>query len=227
MTEIQSCLFSMKDEKYRDFHSSLMPTVSKEKIIGVRTPLLRKYAAQLYKSGDFSSFINTLPHEYYEEYNLHAILINKTKDFDECINQLDRLLPFVDNWANCDIITPPSLKKNPDALLMKIKQWLASEHTYTVRYGVKCLMDNFLGESFSEDILHLVKNVNHDDYYVKMVQSWFFATALAKQYDKTLPLIENKAMPLWIHNKTIQKAVESYRITSGQKEYLKTLRVKQ
>lgn len=226
MTEIQSYLFSVRDEKYRDFHSALMPTVSKEKIIGVRTPLLRKYAAQLYKNKSFTSFINTLPHEYYEENNLHAILICKIKDFDECIYALDLFLPFVDNWASCDIISPPVLKKDHEALLRKIKQWLESDHTYTVRYGIKCLMDNFLSDNFSEDILALVCSVKHEDYYVRMVQAWFFATALAKQYKKTLPVIENKKLPLWVHNKTIQKAVESYRITSQQKEYLKTLKLR-
>lgn len=224
MTEIQTYLFSLRDEKYKLFQSALMPTVAENKVIGVRTPFIRKYASALYKNGKWSSFISSLPHEYYEEDNLHSVLICKIKDFDLCISELDRFLPFVDNWASCDIINPPVLKRNPEALLNKIRQWLKSGHTYTVRYGVKCLMDNFLGENFSEEILSLVKNINHEDYYVKMVQAWFFATALAKQYESTLPVIESKALPDWIHKKTIQKAVESYRISPEQKAYLKMLK---
>lgn len=227
MTEIQKELFLLKDEKYKDFHASLMPTADKNKIIGIRTPVLRKYAQELYKQKRWEEFINTLPHEYYEENNLHGILICKIKDFDRCINALDNFLPFIDNWASCDILSPKALRQNPVELLTKIRQWLNSDHAYTVRYGVKCLMDNFLGENFTDEVLQMVCSVTHDDYYVKMVQAWFFATALAKQYDSTLPCLTQKKLSPWVHNKTIQKAVESYRISNETKEELKKLKIKQ
>lgn len=226
MTELQKQLFELKDEKYREFHSKLMPTVSKEKIIGIRTPVLRKFAKEFFKNDSCENFIKTLPHEYYEENNLHGLYIQKIKDFDECLNALDEFLPLVDNWASCDLLNPPALRKNPEKLLSHIKVWLKNEHTYTVRYGVKCLMDNFLEINFTDEIPQLVCEVSHDDYYVKMVQAWFFATALAKQYDAVIPFIEQRKLPVWIHNKTIQKAIESYRISKDVKDKLKTMKIR-
>ncbi len=226
MTTLQKELFSLQDLSYRDFHAKLMPTVDKEKIIGIRTPVLRSFAKEFIKSNEAKAFMGELPHSYYEEDNLHGMLIQKTKDFDECITELDRFLPFIDNWATCDMMSPKVLKTEPDALIIKIKEWLKSDLTYTVRFAVKCLMDFYLDENFSEDILKLVAEVKHGDYYVKMVCAWFFATALAKQYESTLPYLTENRLDQWVHNKTIQKAVESYRISDETKIYLKTLKVK-
>ena len=227
MTDLQKELFELKDEKYREFHSKLMPTVSKEKIIGIRTPVLRKFAKDFIRDNRCKQFIKALPHEYYEENNLHGLYIQKIRDFDECLKALDEFLPFVDNWASCDLLNPPALKKNPEKLLCHIKIWLKSEHTYTVRYGVKCLMDNFLGSNFTDEIPRLVCEVKHEDYYVKMVQAWFFATALSKQYEAVLPYITEKRLSPWVHNKAIQKATESYRISDDIKSELKKLKIRQ
>lgn len=226
MTDLQKELFSIQDLSYRDFHAKLMPTVDKEKIIGIRTPLLRNFAKEFSKRDEAKSFMHNLPHRYYEEDNLHGMLIGKIKDFEECIKELDRFLPFVDNWATCDMLSPKVLKKSSNALMVKIKEWLKDEHTYTVRFAVKCLMDFYLDENFSEDILKLVAGVKHEDYYVKMMCSWFFATALAKQYESTLPYLTEKRLEKWVHNKTIQKAVESYRISDDTKAFLKGLKIK-
>lgn len=226
MTDLQKELFSLQDLSYRDFHSRLMPTVNKEKIIGIRTPVLRAFAKEFLKRNEATAFMGELPHSYYEEDNLHGMLIQKIKDFDECIIALDRFLPYVDNWATCDMMSPKVLKKEPDALLIKIKEWLSSGHTYTVRFGIKCLMDFYLDEKFSEDILKLVAGVKHEDYYVKMMCAWFFATALAKQYESTLPYLTENRLDQWVHNKTIQKSVESYRISDDTKNYLKGLKIK-
>lgn len=224
--EIQSELFLLQDLKYRDFHSKLMPTVDKEKIIGIRTPALRKYAKEIAGTKKAEALLCTLPHTYYEENNLHGFLIQKIKNFDECINELDRFLPFVDNWATCDMMSPKVLKKGPEKLMSKIKEWLKSEHTYTVRFAVKCLMDFYLDENFSEEVLVLAANIRHEDYYVKMVCAWFFATALSKRYESTLPYLTENKLDIWVHNKTIQKAVESYRISDDTKSYLKKLKRK-
>lgn len=223
---IQKELFLLQDKDYRDFNSKLIPTLEKEKIIGVRTPLLRKYAKDFAKSENTEAFLSALPHKYYEENNLHALLILRIKDFDRCVDAITRFLPYIDNWATCDMMSPKVLKKNPDALLNKIREWIESDRTYTVRYGIKCLMDFYLDENFSEEILFLVAEVSHEDYYVKMVQAWFFATALYKQYDATIPFIEKKRLSAWVHNKTIQKAIESYRIEDDAKTYLKQLKIK-
>ncbi len=225
MRNIKQDLLNMQDKKYKEFQLKLMPTVENERVIGIRTPVLRKYAAEIYKQGLHTEFMTQLPHEYYEENNLHGIFICKTHNFEKCIAELDRFLPYVDNWASCDILNPKVLQKNPKVLLKKIKQWLKSEHTYTVRYAIKCLMDNFLTEYFSDEILVLVSNVKHEDYYVKMMMAWFFATALAKQYDSTIIHLEEKRLPEWVHNKTIQKSIESYRISDEEKTYLRSLKL--
>lgn len=223
---VQARLFEMQDLVYRDFSGKLMPTVDKEKIIGVRTPQLRKFAKEFGKTNETKAFLEILPHKYYEEDNIHAFLIEQITDFDECISALDKFLPYVDNWGTCDTMTPKVFKKNTDRLLPKINEWLVSDYTYEVRFAIGMLMKLYLDEEFDENYLKLVASVKSQEYYINMMIAWYFATALAKQWDKTLPYIENKLLDKWTHNKTIQKAVESYRITKEQKEYLKTLKVK-
>ena len=219
-------LFEMHDLKYRDFSHSLMPTVDKEKVIGVRAPALRKLAKELSKDERSKNFMSSLPHVYYEENNLHAFLIEQIKDFDTAISEIDRFLPYVDNWATCDCMSPKAFKKDLDRLLTKIDQWLSSSHTYTVRYGICTLMRYYLDSRFSPDFLKKVAEIRSDEYYVKMMIAWYFATALAKQYDATLPYISEKKLDKWTHNKAIQKAIESYRVTDEHKAYLKTLKIK-
>ncbi len=211
----------MGEEEYREFSSKLMPTVEKSTVIGIRTPLLRKFAKEL---DDYNDFLQELPHEYYEENNLHAFLIEKEKDFEKCIERLNAFLPYVDNWATCDSMKPKVLKKEPEKLLKHIKKWLKSKDAYAVRYGINLLMSFYLDENFDRRYLTLVADVKSGEYYINMMRAWYFATALAKQYEETLPYIENKVLDVWTHNKTIQKAVESFRITKEQKEYLKTFK---
>ena len=218
---IQNALLSMGEEEYREFSSKLMPTVEKSKVIGIRTPLLRKFAKSL---DNYEDFLTELPHKYFEENNLHAFLIEREKDFEKCIEKLNVFLPYVDNWATCDSMKPKILKKEPEKLLEHIKIWLKSKDTYSVRYGINLLMSFYLDENFKRDYLMLVADIKSDEYYINMMRAWYFATALAKQYKQTLPYIENKVLDKWTHNKTIQKATESLRITKEQKEYLKTLK---
>ena len=227
--KVQKELFEMQDLKYRNFHSKLMPTVDKEKVIGVRIPQLRKYASSFLKLSsreEIEEFMQTLPHQYYEEDNLHAFIIEKIKDYEECIEALNAFLPYVDNWATCDMMSPKILAKRPDELILKVREWIASEKSYTVRYAVGTLMRYFLDERFDIEYLELAASVKSEEYYVNMMVAWYFATALAKQYEAVIPFIENNKLDKWIHNKTIQKAVESNRITAEQKNYLRTLRIK-
>ena len=212
----------MSEEKYRDFSAKLMPTIDKNTVLGIRIPILRKYAKSL---EDYDAFLNELPHKYFEENNLHAFLIEREKDFDKCIEKLNAFLPFVDNWATCDSMKPKVLKKEPEKLLTHIKRWIKSKDVYAVRYAINLLMSFYLDENLKEDYLKMVSDVKSDEYYINMMRAWYFATALAKQYKATLPFIENKTLDVWTHNKTIQKAIESYRITKEQKEYLRTLRI--
>ncbi len=221
---VQKDLMSLQDFGYREFQSKLMPTVNKEKIIGVRTPQLRKYANEFAKTEESKIFLEKLPHKYYEEDNLHGFLIEKIKDFDTCVEELDRFLPYVDNWATCDMMSPKVLKKNPEKLLESIGKWIQSENTYVVRYAIGCLMKYYLEDYFDLQYLEMAADVKSEEYYIKMMQAWYFATALAKQYDATITFLEEHRLELWVHNKTIQKAVESYRITPEQKMYLKTLK---
>ena len=221
MTEIQKDLYKMEDKKYCEFNSKLIPTVDKSRIIGIRIPCLRKYAKSL---ENYNGFFNELPHKYFEEDNLHAFLIEREKDFDECIRLLDNFLPYVDNWATCDSMKPAVLKKEPERLLEHIKKWIASEHIYAVRYGINLLMSFYLDEKFSPEYHGLVAAISSDEYYINMMRAWYFATALAKQYEYTLPYIEKNMLDLWTHNKTITKATESFRVGEEQKSYLKTLR---
>ena len=223
---VQRRLFELQDTEYRDFHAKLMPTVAKEKIIGIRTPVLRKFAKEYAKSEDAGEFLKVLPHDYYEENNLHGFLIEGMKDYEECVRALDTFLPYVDNWATCDLVSPKILKKHLPELLERIQIWLRSEHVYTVRFGVNMLMRFYLDEHFSPEYPKMVAEIRSEEYYVNMVIAWYFATALAKQYEAVISYIEQKRLSPWTHNKTIQKAVESYRITDEQKAYLKTLKIK-
>lgn len=218
-------LFEMQDPEYRDFHSRLMPTVDKETVIGIRVPDLRKLAKELKNTQTASEFLKELPHKYYEENNLHAFLIEEIKDFTECITELNRFLPFVDNWATCDMMRPKVFKKHLPELLCEIKKWLESDDTYTVRFGIECLMLYYLDEHFSVEFHEAVSKIRSDEYYIRMMQAWYFATALAKKYDETIVYLENKKLDADTHNKTIRKAIESYRITNEQKEYLRKLKL--
>jgi len=218
---IQKTLISMEEEEYREFISNLMPTVDKNKVIGIRIPILRKYAKDL---ENYEEFLSTLPHEYFEENNLHAFLIEREKDFDKCIEKIDAFLPYIDNWATCDSMKPKVLKKEPKKLLKHIRKWIKSKDVYAVRYAINLLMSFYLDEKFNEDHLVLVANIRSDKYYINMMRAWFFATALAKRYKETVVYIENNVLDTWTHNKTIQKAIESLRISKDQKQYLKTFK---
>ena len=224
--EIRKELFRQQDTKYRDFQSKLMPTVAPETAIGVRTPALRKYAKALAKRAEISEFLNELPHQYFDENQLHAFIISEIKDYDKCMEEVKKFLPYVDNWATCDQLSPKTFKKHKTELLEEIKIWIDSDHTYTIRFGIGMLMQHFLDEDFDPVYPEMVSKLRSDEYYVNMMIAWYFATALAKQYETVLPYIEKQKLDSWIHNKTIQKSVESYRITPEQKEYLKSLKVR-
>ncbi len=217
-------LFKLQDTEYKSFHSKLIPDIDPDTIIGIRVPVLRKLAKSIKNDAQIEKFKKDLPHKYYEENNLHAFLICETRDFDLCIEELDRFLPYVDNWATCDSIRPVCFKSNKDKLLKYINIWIKSENTFTVRFAIEMLMIHFLDACFFDDFHELVLNVRSDEYYVKMMIAWYFATALAKQWDATIKILEHKNLSEWIYNKTIQKAVESYRITDKQKEYLRSLK---
>ena len=223
---IEETLFSLSDDQYREFNASLIPTVDKSLIIGVRTPVLRKFSKELINSEQSAFFLDALPHRYYEENNLHAMLIMHIKNYDEVISRIDAFLPYIDNWATCDMLSPKIFKKYTDKLIFKITDWISSKHTYTIRFGVKMLMDFFLDEEFSIKHLELVANIRSEEYYVKMAVAWYFATALAKQYESTLPYLQNLRLDKWTHNKAIQKSIESYRISDECKEHLRKLRIK-
>ena len=224
--KVQKQLMAMQDLKYRDFQCKLMPTVASYTVIGVRTPELRKFAKEFSKKPDVDEFLKILPDKYYEENNLHGFLIETIKDYDRVITELDAFLPYVDNWATCDLMRPKIFQKHLEELLGKIKEWINDDHTYTIRFGIEMLMSFYLDEQFCPEFLELVSYVQSEEYYVNMMVAWYFATALAKQYDDTLPYIEQHRLSKWTHNKAIQKAVESYRISDGQKTYLRTLKVK-
>ena len=226
MTEIQKRLFEMQDLKYRDFHSRLMPNIDKERIIGIRTPQLRKFAAEYAKTDKSKEFIKALPHKYYEENNLHAMIIERIRDYDTAMTETERFLPFIDNWATCDMFKPKIFNRNKDKLIDKIYEWIKSDRVYTVRYAIGMLMSFFLDDDFKPMYLDTVAAVKSDEYYINMMIAWYFATALAKQYDEALKIIKEHRLDKWTHNKTIQKAVESNRILKEQKDYLKTLKIK-
>jgi len=222
---IISKLFALQDQAYADFQSKLLPTVQRETIIGVRTPDLRKMAKQICKTPVAQEFLHSLPHRYFDENQLHAFILSEEKDFDRCLEELELFLPYVDNWATCDQLSPKCFKKYPQELLPHIRKWMKSKHTYTKRFGIGMLMRYYLDEEFKPEYLEWVASIKSDEYYIRMMQAWFFATALAKQLDATLPYIEQHRLHPWTHNKAIQKAVESFRITDEQKALLKTLRL--
>lgn len=223
--EIRQSLFELQDIKYRDFQAKLIPGKDTEMMIGVRTPELRKLAKQMLKREEIGEFLRDLPHRYFDEDQLHAFIVSGIKEYGKCMEELMRFLPFVDNWATCDQMSPGVFKKHRQQLLAEIREWLGSEHTYTVRFGIGMLMQHFLDEDFDPAYPELVAGVHSEEYYVNMMIAWYFATALAKQYDAVLPFIEGCRLDPWTHNKTIQKAVESYRISDEQKEYLRSLKV--
>lgn len=223
--EIRDRLFEMQDLDYKAFHLGLMPGVDPDTVIGVRTPLMRKFAKEVFKSGDYEEFFNDFPHEYYDEMNLHGFILCEIKDYDYVIKELDKFLPYVNNWATCDLVSPKkAFSKNLDRLLIDINRWVKSKDTYTIRFGIEMLMTFFLDEEFKPEYNEIVASVKSEEYYVKMMVAWYFATALAKQYEATIPYIEKHRLEEWTHRKSIQKAKESYRITKEQKEYLNTLK---
>lgn len=224
--EIYNNLNRLSDSKYRDFQVKLIPGTSSDHMIGVRTPDLRNYAKELSKRDDISDFLNDLPHKYFDENQLHAFIISLLKDYDKCMDEVERFLPYVDNWATCDQMSPKIFRKNREKLLEKVRIWIASDKTYTIRFGIKMLMEHFLDDDF--DLLYpkMVASVRSEEYYVNMMIAWYFATALAKQYDSVLPFVEGRKLDAWTHNKTIQKSIESFRITDDQKSYLRTLKKK-
>ncbi|MBQ9687005.1 MAG: DNA alkylation repair protein [Oscillospiraceae bacterium] len=226
MTGLQEQLFAAQDLKYRDFNARLLPTVDPARVIGVRTPALRAIAKDLARRPEAAAFMAALPHTYYEEDGLHCFLIEGIRDYDVCVEAVDAFLPYVDNWGTCDGISPRAFEKNRTALIKDIRRWMDSGHLYTVRFGIRMLMNHYLDEDFQPDYLDWVAAIETEEYYLRMMQAWYFATALAKQYDAALPILEAGRLEPWTHNKTIQKAVESYRITDEQKAYLKTLRRK-
>lgn len=223
--EIRKRLFKLQDKKYRDFQCKLISTLESTTIIGVKTPELRRYAKELVKQKDIQNFLYILPHQYFEENQLHAFIISEIKDNKQCLEELNRFLPFVDNWATCDQLSPKVFKKNRSELIDQIKQWVCSDKTYMVRFGIGMLLEHFLDDDFDPIYLEMVSKISSAEYYIRMMIAWYFATALAKQYTKALPYIEEQRLDIWTHNKTIQKAVESRRITLEQKEYLKCLKI--
>lgn len=224
MNELQTTLFGLQDLKYRDFHSRLMPGIDKDTIIGIRTPVLRKFAKEFAGTTEAETFLQELPHQYYEENNLHMMLLAGIKEYEKCVCEVERFLPYINNWATCDSPAPKCFAKHKEELLPKIRTWMASDHTYTIRYGIEMLMNLYLEEDFKPEYPKLAAAVQSEEYYVNMMIAWYFATALAKQWDAVIPYLEQRKLSPWVHRKTIQKAVESYRITDEQKIYLKSLR---
>lgn len=219
-------LFEMQDLSYRDFHSRLMPGVPKEKIIGVRVPQLRKLTKELLIEGDYEPFLQELPHKYYEQDNVHILLISACGDFNEAVKLVSSFLPYIDNWATCDMLSPKAFAVKPATLAEYAEKWAGDKHVYTARFGISVFMKFFLGQHFKPEYADIVADVSNGDYYVKMMQAWYFATALAKNEKEILPYFENRRLEAWVHNKAIQKSIESYRITCELKEHLRKLRTK-
>ena len=223
---VRDRLLAARDTKNAAFQAKLTPGIAKEKFLGVRVPELRKIEKALRGTAEAEEFLRTLPHKYYDENILHGAILSLMKDFGTCVDAVNAFLPYVDNWAVCDIMSPRVFKKHKDELLPKIKEWIASDHVYTCRFGMEMLMCHYLDDDFRAEYLELPANVHSEEYYVNMMIAWFFATALAKQWDAAIGYIEQDRLDTWVHNKTIQKARESYRITKEQKEYMKTLKKK-
>lgn len=226
MKEIQEYLFEVRDKEYAAFHAKLVPTMASDKVIGVRTPLLRKYAKEICKMDCKEAFLGELPHDYFEENQLHAFIISEEKDYEKCLEELETFLPYIDNWATCDQLSPKVFKKHIEELEVQAYQWMASTETYIIRFGIGVLMQHFLDDQFRVEQAERIAAIRSEEYYVNMMVAWYFATALAKQYDQILPFIEERRMERWTHNKAIQKAIESYRIAPEQKDYLRTLKIK-
>ena len=223
--EIRNGLFDLQDSQYRDFQAKLIPSASADKMIGVRTPVLRKLAKDLAKRKEIGGFLNDLPHRYFDENQLHAFIISQLKDYEQCMDEVIRFLPYIDNWATCDQLSPKIFRKHRPKLIDQIRKWIISDRTYTIRFGIGMLMEHFLDEDYDPAYPEMVACIRSDEYYVNMMIAWYFATALAKQYDSILPFIKNRRLDPWTHNKTIQKARESYRISPEQKEHLKALKI--
>lgn len=223
--DVVSKLFSMKDDKFKKFHEKLIPTVSSDLVIGVRTPELRRFAAVFSKSEESKKFIESLPHIYYEENNLHAFILERIMDYDKLIQKTECFLPYIDNWATCDMFRPKAFVKNHDKLILKITDWMHSDKTYTVRYAIGLLISIYMDENFKSEHLEMVSQIKLEEYYINMMIAWYFATAIAKQYDFAISYITERRLDKWIHNKTIQKASESRRINSKTKDYLKTFKI--
>jgi len=223
--EIIKELYSLKDDKYRVFMANLTPGIPEERFIGVRTPKLRLMAKNLSKRDDIDEFLKTLPHDNFEEDQLHAFIISEIKDYDLCLKKVNEFLPYVDNWATCDQMCVKVFKKKKKELLPEIDKWISSKKTYTIRFGVRMLMNHFLDEDFDIGYVRKVAGIKSEEYYVKMMIAWYFATALAKQYEPTVTFIEEKKLDPWTHNKAIQKAIESFRVSDEHKKYLKSLKV--
>ena len=220
--KILSDLLNMRDEKFAHFNASLIPTTKSKNVIGVRTPDLRKYAKTIINTDDF---LQKLPHKYFEENQIHAFILSDIRDFEKCVKNIDAFLPYIDNWATCDQLIPRVFAKNTDKLLPWINKWIKSKHTYTVRFTIGLLMRFYLGDNFDLKYANMVAEIKSSEYYVNMMRAWYFATALAKNWDAVIGFIENKKLDAWTHNKTIQKSIESFRITPTQKEYLSKLKI--
>ena len=217
-------LIAARDEGYRAFQAKLVPNISPETILGVRTPDMRRIAKETFRSGEKDAFLASLPHAYYEENLVHFFLIAMIRDFDECVWETERFLPYVDCWPVSDQATPKVFTKNHEKLLPYVRKWIASDHVYTARFGLRMLMNEFLGDDFREEYLDLAASVKSEEYYLRMMVAWFFATALAKRYDETLPYIEERRLDEWVHRMAVRKALESFRVTEEHKEHLRELR---
>ena len=224
INKIREDLFGLSDLQYRDFHSRLVPNLEKDSIIGVRTPDLKKYAKNVSSHNEIDVFLSDLPHKYYDENNLHAFIISEISDFDLCISRLFSFLPFIDNWATCDGLRPKCFSKNRDKLSEKALGWISDDRTYIRRFGIQVIMNHYLDDRFDIKFHKVISSIKSDEYYVNMMIAWYFATALAKQYNDTVPFLENYSLDKWTHNKTIQKAVESLKISDDIKNYLKKLK---
>ena len=226
MKAVAELLFGLRDAEYAAFQAKLTPSVDKERFIGVRVPEVRKLAKRLHNDPIASEFMQELPHSYYDENMLHGLLISEIRDYEQAVAETERFLPYVDNWAVCDIMSPKVFRKHKTELLGKIREWAGSGETYTIRFGIEMLMSHYLDDDFRPEYLEIPAQVHSEEYYVNMMIAWFFATALAKQWDAAIPYLEQRRLDEWVHKKTIQKAIESYRITDEQKDYLRTLKTK-
>lgn len=226
MESITKELFKLQDKKYKGFQEKLIPNINSNKLIGVRTPELRILAKKMIKENNYQTFLKELPHQYFDENQLHGFILSEIKSYEECIKQINLFLPYINNWATCDQTSPKIFKKHHKELIKEINKWIKSKETYTIRFGVGMLMQHYLEEDFKEEYLEWVAKIKSEEYYVNMMRAWFFATALAKQFDSTIPLLEKHELDKWTHNKTIQKAIESYRISKDQKNTLRDLKRK-